>query len=635
MKLYLYFLFFFLLNFLCAQDLNEQIDENYQKYRKLADFDQNQDSALLYILKAKELNQQKNDPDWNAKIYYGIGYSYLKKQQYVKAIQNFSQAVDFAKKSDNTNILSKAYNQLGLVYSYQNNFKKALDNYHKSLEISENKEELSDNTLSVLSNIADLHILQQDTLSALKYYHQAIKIGERENNKLNLANVFNNVAVVYMKSNKDSTELYFNKALQIYKDINNIYGQIITQNNLASTYLNFHSKKDYPKSFQYLSESLDFSKKTNNVDLEYFSYYYLANYYDEAENNLQKAKNYYESAYQLLKEGYKNDYAIELYKSISEVYLKLGEFKNAYEFQKIQYDLQDSIFSVQKNKQFHEIQTKFDVERKNNQIQLLSKEKEIEKSNKRLILIGSGLLIITLLILAVFYRKRMKYQETISKQDKVIFEKEKETIRVKNVIKGQNLERKRISKELHDGVGGRLSAIKIKMDQLNTTVIRDPDLEHCIEQLQETAKEIRVISHELKDNKITELNFVTLLNHLIDDYRFYFSGEMTFNIFPEEKYENITGFKKHYLYRVIQEILSNCLKYADARNIHIDCTFDDVYRIIIEDDGKGFDLKNIKKGMGIGNIQKRVSKLKGSVHIDSMEGRGSTFIIEIPENGRE
>src|SRR5690606_27593828 len=208
--------------------------------------------------------------------------------------------------------------------------------------------------------------------------------------------------------------------------------------------LNFHSKKDYPKSFQYLSESLEYSKATNNIDLEYFSYYYLANYYDEAEKNLTKAKDNFENAYQLLKEGYKNDYAIELYRSLSEVYQKLGDYRNAFHFQEIQYNLQDSIFSVQKNKQFHEIQTEFDVERKNNQIELLNKEKEIEQGNKRLILIVSLLLIVTLILVAVFYRKRMKYQQTISKQDKLIFEQEKETIKVKNLVEGQNIERKRI-----------------------------------------------------------------------------------------------------------------------------------------------------------------------------------------------
>src|SRR5690606_31630976 len=299
------------------------------------------------IIKAKKLNENLKDDDWDSKIFYGIGYSYFKKQQYSKAIENFQKAIEHAEKSSNNNILSKSYNQIGSIYSFQNNFKKALENYHKSLKISEEKEELSDNTLAVLSNIADLHILQQDTISALKYYHQAIKIGERENNQLNLANVYNNIAVVYMSSNIDSTERYLNKALEIYRDTNNLYGQILTQNNLATSYVNFRSKENYPKSLEYLNESLEYSKETNNMDLEYFSYYYLGNYFEYAAIDYEKAKYYYENAYRLIKKGYKNDYAIELYRSLSEVYQKLGDYRNAFHFQEIQYNLQDSIFSVQ------------------------------------------------------------------------------------------------------------------------------------------------------------------------------------------------------------------------------------------------------------------------------------------------
>lgn len=633
MRSYLYLLPLLLMNFLYSQNTEVQLEENYQKYRRTAD--SNTDSALIYILKAKKLNEIKNDNDWHSKIYYGLGYTYLLKQNYPLSLQYFDQAVLFSKKSANFNILSKSYNQIGLIYSLQNNFEKALDNYHKSLKISEEKEELSDNTLYVLSNIGDLHFLQQDTISALRYYHQAVKIGEREGKKSDLAGVYNNIAVSFMESNKDSTEFYLNKALQIYKETNNIYGRIVTQNNLATTYVNLKSKEDYPLALKYLNESLNYSQKNKNIDLEYFSYYYLGNYFELANADYDKAKTYYERAYQLVSQGYKNDYTIELYKNLSHVYLKLGDFEKAYEFQTRQHGLQDSIFSVERNKQFHEIQTKFGVERKNNEILLLNKEKEIEKANKQLILIGSILLIIPLVLLAIFYRKRIKYQETISEQDKLIFEKEKETIKAKNLIEGQNIERNRIAKELHDGVGGRLSAIKIKMDQLNTTVIHDPELEECINQLQETAKEIRIISHELNENKINELNFVHLLQHLIDDYRFYFSGEIHFNIFPEEEYEKITDIKKHYLYRVIQEILSNCLKYANAQNIYVDCTFDDLYRIIIDDDGQGFDVARIKKGMGLENIKKRIEALKGNVHIDSSEGRGSTFIMEIPRDGTE
>ncbi len=616
-----------------AQNFQSEIDSNYQKYRET--IESNPDSALFYILTAKKFSEKINDKNWTARIFYGLGYVYYVKQDYKKSHSYLKNAIVYAKEADNANILSKSYNQIGQIYSSQNDSRNALTNYHNSLKISEQKEELGDNTIAVLSNIADLYILQEDTISARRYYHQAQKIGERDGKKSNLAVVYNNLAVSYMKTNKDSTEFYLTKALQIQEETHNYYGQIMAQINLVATYMNFQSKKDYDKSLKYLQESLKLSKAIGSVEAEYFSYYYLGNYYEYAESDYQKALNYYTEAYNILRKGYKNDYAIELYKSLSRIHSALGNFEEAYSFQSIQHKLQDSIFSIEKNKQFHESQTKFDVERKNSQIQLLNKEKEIQRGHKRLIFIGSVLLIIPLLLLAFFYRQRMKYQETITEQDKLIFEKEKEAIRAQNLVEGQNMERGRIAKELHDGVGGKLSAIKIKMDQLNTTTIHDSELEQCINQLQEAAKEIRIISHELNENKIDKLNFVHLLLHLVKEYRFYFTGEIHLNIFPEKKFEEIDGVEKHYLYRTIQEILSNCLKYAEAENIYIDCTFDSNYRIIVEDDGIGFDPSSIKKGMGIDNLYKRINTLKGSLHIDSAIGRGSTFIMEIPQDGAE
>src|SRR5690606_25677014 len=115
-----------------------------------------------------------------------------------------------------------------------------------------------------------------------------------------------------------------------YKENNHVYGQIMIQNNLATTYLNFKSERDYPQAEQYLNASLDYSKKSNDVDLEYLSYFYLGSYFEKGKMNYQKAKEYYNRAFQLLKKGYKNDYNIELYKSLSRVYLKLGDYKNAY-----------------------------------------------------------------------------------------------------------------------------------------------------------------------------------------------------------------------------------------------------------------------------------------------------------------
>lgn len=630
MRFYFYLLLILPLSFSFSQDYEDQIQKYYQKYEKLAN--RKADSSLFYLFEAKKLNKKLKSEKWDAQIYYGIGYSYFVRQSYVLSLEYLNKAVTTSLRAQEYDVLSKSFNLMGLIFSYQNDFHRALDYYNKSLDISEKKEEMSIHTIATLTNIADLYISQKDTLNARQFYLQAKEIGERNNKKLNLATVYNNMAVSYMTSNKDSTEYYLKKAIDLYKDTQNTYGQISAQNNLATSYLNFGSQDDFGQSLHYLMESLKLSIESKNVQAEFFTLFYLGNFYEKGEIDYFKAKHYYERASKLIKKGIKMESTVELYKRLSDVYSELGNFKAAYTYQKLQHNLQDSVFSVERSKQFIETLTKFDVERKNNQIQLLNKEKEIQRGYKIAVIIGSILFILPLLLIAFFYRKRLIYQETISSQDKLIFEKEKETLRAKNLIEGQKLERSRIANELHDGVGGKLSAIKMKMDQLNTTNIQNPELKECINQLQEATKEIRIISHELNENKIDELDFVSLLQGLIKDYQFYFSGEIHLNIYPSHKFNEIEDFRKHYLYRTIQEILSNALKHAQAENIYIDCTFDDLYRIIIEDDGIGYDMKKVKKGMGMTTIQKRVQTMKGTLHIDSLVNRGTTLILEIPND---
>src|SRR5690606_1440712 len=117
--------------------------------------------------------------------------------------------------------------------------------------------------------------------------------------------------------------------------------------------------------------------------------------------------------------------------SLSRISMKQGDYKTAYEFQVKFQELQDSVFSVEKNKQVHEIQTKFDVEQKNNKIQLLNKENEIQSKQKLWIFITGFILVIFLIILAYVYKKDARNQKVIRKKDLLLFENEKESMQQK------------------------------------------------------------------------------------------------------------------------------------------------------------------------------------------------------------
>lgn len=618
-----------------SQNQLNELDKLYKDYRRT--YENQTDSALIYIKKANVIASKNNDENWMAKTNYGLGYCYYLKGQDSISLSYMQKAINYAEKSNNDDVLSKAYNQKGLFYSYKNEYKKALELFHKSLKISKNNNQLTDNTVSVLSNIADIHIWQQDTITGLNYYYKAKSIGEK-NNSIRLNSVYNNLGTLYVINKKDSALFYFYKSLKKDEENNNLYGQINTNINIANTYLNFNSLKDYPEALHKLKKASDLANQLNNSESLFFSNFFLGSYYEKVERNNEKAESYYKESLKLIKKGYKSEYTVQLYKSLSRVARKLGDYKTAYEYQVKFQTLQDSVFSVEKNKQFHEIQTKFDVQQKNSSIQLLNKENEIQSKQKLLIFISASVLVLFFMIIAYIYKKEAKSQKVIRKQDLLLFQKERETTKhqkklseIKYLIAGQNKERSRLSKELHDGIGSSVAAIKMNLAMLNQNDIKNSKLDLQIEQLDNLSKEIRIISHSLSIGIDSEKSLLELINDLIEINQFDRKFQMQMSVFPENCLDDLEDFFKINIYRIFQEAFTNISKHSQAQNVEINCTYhDNELTMIIEDDGIGFE-PHSPQGIGIKNIKERTEELKGSIHIDSAINHGTTISIHLPK----
>lgn len=622
-----------------SQSKTDELELLYTEYERICDNET--DSALIYVKQAHKIALKINNDNWLAKTNYGLGYCYYLKREGSLSFSYTQNAVRYAKKSKNNDILSKAYTQIGQIYSLQNNYVKALKELYRSLRISEKTNRLSDNTVLTLTYIGDILVTEKDTIQALTYYHKAKSLGEKNLSK-RLDRVYSNLGVLYMGTEKDSAILYFTKSLKLYQSNKYIYGEISSRINIAVTILNFGSKKDYPEAFKQLQKAKNQADQLNNPDVLFFSNYFFGVYYETAKKDVPKAQSYYEKSFELLKEGYKNEYTIQLYKSLSRVSMKQGDYKTAYEFQVKFQKLQDSVFSVEKNKQFHEVQTKFDVEQKSNKINLLNKENEIQSKQKLWIFITALILVLFLIILAYVYKKEASSQKVIRKQDLLLFEKEKESIEqtqklneIKFLIAGQNQERSRISKELHDGIGSSLAAMKINLSLLNEREIKNTQLNYHIDQLNDATKEIRIISHALSVSTDSGKSLVELINDLVEIHQLNKEFEMHLTLFPEDCLNGLTEFEKTNLYRVFQEVFANISRHSQATKIDVNCILHEGnLTIMVEDNGVGFKGGN-HSGIGLKNIKERIKELKGEVSIDSVLKHGTTISIYLPKNKQE
>lgn len=215
---------------------------------------------------------------------------------------------------------------------------------------------------------------------------------------------------------------------------------------------------------------------------------------------------------------------------------------------------------------------------------------------------------------------------------KVLTENEVRLIRSNSLklMEGQEEERKRISRELHDGIGQLLTAIRFRLGEIEG----NENLKIGIRQmLDETIAETRRISNNLMPSILIDFGLEAALKKLCQQLESSSSIQVAL-IFQEDldtgplPFEVIT-----HIYRIIQEALNNAVKYAEATEIEV-AVYHSKSAVTAEiaDNGKGFDSSVKSSGRGLKNMSERVSMLKGSLKINSLPGRGTVILAEIPLN---
>lgn len=231
-------------------------------------------------------------------------------------------------------------------------------------------------------------------------------------------------------------------------------------------------------------------------------------------------------------------------------------------------------------------------------------------------------------------RKQLAQQEREISQrkiDELIMKNEVESVNA--LLKGQNSERRRISQELHDRLGGILFTAKIYNKSMEQK-IADLKVEHeegfgkLKGLLDDAVKEVRRISHDLYTGSLANFGYAVAMKQLISAIEASNALKVDLNVQKEmdDQEEEI----QYQLHAITQELLSNTLKHAQASKVTIDIEIDQELIFRYRDNGIGFDQNKNYEGIGLKNIEDRVAKLKGSVSIESGKNGGTYYIATIP-----
>ena len=198
-------------------------------------------------------------------------------------------------------------------------------------------------------------------------------------------------------------------------------------------------------------------------------------------------------------------------------------------------------------------------------------------------------------------------------------------------VDSQEQERTEIGKELHDNVNQVLTTTKLYLDlALSNHELKDELIAKSTKNILTVINEIRQLSRSLMDPTIGDLGLIDSLNDLVENINF--TRKLQVSMKAERRLEFFLQ-KNHQLtiFRIVQEALNNCIKYANATNVLISCKLKgENAEVIIEDNGIGFNPALVKKGAGLKNIQNRVYLVNGTCKIESANNKGCKIVISFP-----
>lgn len=205
------------------------------------------------------------------------------------------------------------------------------------------------------------------------------------------------------------------------------------------------------------------------------------------------------------------------------------------------------------------------------------------------------------------------------------------------MLEGQDEERQRIASDLHDRLGGILSVVRLHFEAVEKNI-------HQMESqnrdqykvatglLKKASDTVRSISHDIGDSLLMNLGLIPALQDLASTIES--SKELTVSVIHFGLGERLSSKVEINVYKIIQELLSNILKHADASEVTIQLIMEEENKlsVMVEDNGQGFDLndENNREGMGMLNIRSRIDDLKGNLDIDSNIGSGTTVTLSLP-----
>lgn len=586
------------------------------------------DSAKLFLKNGKELANKLAAHQFTYDYYFTEVKIFHADQDYEQALVFNLKAISEAEKNKNQYQKAEALRALFVIYMNLNQNEKAIKTAHQALQLTKKIKDTA-NFGSTYGNLSKLYLQLGQYDKAVDFGKKGIEASKKYKNLKGLLISLNNVALSLKNLGKISqAEEKYKELLQIaYK--NNIPRSVVKS--LVNLGFIAAGEADSQKLNLYLQELDAYIK--NNPDAPFLK---------SDKNLIPFLKSYnllYQQKFNLAEEiainnvGNKDndlDFQYSYYILLSQIGYVKKDFKKAQQYVAKSDSIQNIITREDLNQFEINANKKYETQKKEAQIKLQeSKIKQKNIFNYSLLISTVALLLILILTYRNFSHRKKLQQQRISE-----LETEKQLLATESLLKGQEEERGRLAKDLHDGLGGLLSGVKLHLGAMKGNLILTQDngiiFDKALDKLDESISEMRRVAHNMMPEALLKLG----LQQAVSDYCASLSQhhQLEINCEMHGLNERLDGTVEVVLYRIIQELVNNAIKHANAKHLLVQIVRQENGQtsVTVEDDGIGFDIDkiNVFQSAGIQNIRSRVNYLRGNMDVKTKPGKGTSVYIE-------
>lgn len=595
------------------------------------------DSMFLFTNQAVELAKQLHYTRGYIYSLNALGLAYHIKGDYNQARASYYQALKMGQEQDHTSLEGNIYGNLGRTYYRMGEVDSAFQAY---IQAEKAFRRIGDpfEIWKVYQGLGGILNEWGEVSKAAEYLEKAFAIVEGGGKRMDEGYLIYELGNFYFQNEQYEKYMDFAEKWRAFKGDRFSEGMLSVSPQHIT--LNFLFSRDDSLTIRRLQDGIAYFERTDNkLRIAYVAedlaiMYYNTRQYQKALDALDLA----DRNYQILEDQVKLAFVRKLrYLTLKELGNTAGALQELEDYNQ----LRDSIRTIAQQKNLAELQVKYETDKKEQALKI--KELEVQQRTlQRNILLGSSFLLAIMGGL-IFYgqRQRMRTSQELARRDAEIqsqrihqLEQEKQLLSFSSMIEGQEKERMRIAKDLHDGLGGLLTtakahftAIEDEMNKLATLNL----YQRTNQLIDEACVEVRRISQNMMPRALMLYGLKGAIEDLATHLR---TNKVQCKL-------EIIGLKKELdksravmLFRILQELINNILKHAQAQNVLIQLIETaDGTSVIVEDDGTGFNYEKARQqeSLGMSSIESRVNFLQGSLEVDSVVGEGTTIAIWLPK----